>query len=200
MTSDPPHQPDQEEPGADGQAPAPEAWGLRSQHLDVDTLSAYLDQQLPPAELAAIRAHLATCAECERDLAELRATVALLRELPQYATRRSFQLGPGYARRAARGSPLSGWFDRLVPTLPVLRIATAAVAVLLIAVIAGDLVLNRGAEPAPQLQTGSRVERATGPESQLAPAPAVQAPANEEMMPRSVAQPTTEAVADEAAG
>jgi hypothetical protein len=186
----------------------PEPWGEDvpgSRHLDVDTLSAYLDQQLPPAELTAIRAHLATCPECGRELAELRATVALLRELPQYAPRRSFQLGPEHARGAVRrGIGITGWFERLVPALPALRIATVAVAVLLVAVIAGDLVTNRGAAPAPMVQTGDQAtERASAPESEPAPAPAVQAPApaaeapeSEGVMPRMTDVQATEVIAE----
>lgn len=141
---------------------------LRSQHLDLDALSAYLDGALEPGEQAAARAHLAACAACARDLAELRATVSLLQGLPQYAPRRSFQLGPEHAPEAnvaaARvGRGLEGWFERLLPWFPSLRIATVAVAVLLVAVIAGDLVSNRGVEMAGPGPTGGNVTNATRP-------------------------------------
>lgn len=189
MNSDTPEQP----------APAPESWddgALRSQHLDVDALSAYLDHQLAPAEMAAARAHLTTCRACARELAELRATVALLRELPQYLPRRSFQLGPEHARRAAGGLGVGGWFERLVPALPALRIATVAVAVLLVAVIAGDLVSNRASDSGLVLQTGDQPAaevNAPAPEATLAPFPALQAPAAEQAQPRVAAVPTTSA-------
>ena len=47
-----------------------------------ELLSALLDDALSPAERQAIDAHLATCAECARELTELRETVALLERLP----------------------------------------------------------------------------------------------------------------------
>ena len=189
MTSDQPEPP----PAAAG------SWGdgaLRSQHLDVDALSAYLDRQLTPEEMAAARAHLATCSACGRELAELRATVALLRELPQYLPRRTFQLGRTHARRRAGRGALGGWFERLVPAVPALRIATVAVAVLLVAVIAGDLVSNRGAGPELVLQTGDQpaeLVNAPAPDDALdaAPAPAMQAPAAEQARSRPAAIPTT---------
>src|SRR5262249_59773503 len=43
-----------------------------------DTLSALVDDALAPAERAAVETHLATCADCRRELERLRATVALL--------------------------------------------------------------------------------------------------------------------------
>jgi hypothetical protein len=186
-----------------------DSWGdgaLRAQHLDVDALSAYLDHQLSPEEMVAARAHLATCPACGRELAELRATVALLRELPQYLPRRTFQLGPEHARRrSGRGSAFGGWFERLVPAVPALRIATVAVAVLLVAVIAGDLVSNRGADRGLVLQTGDQpaeLVNAPAAEDTLdpAPAPALQAPAAEQARSRPAAIPTTSlADADEEA-
>lgn len=45
-------------------------------------LSAYIDEALAPAQRAAIDAHLVACAECRTHLAQLRATAALLRSLP----------------------------------------------------------------------------------------------------------------------
>lgn len=202
MSSNPPEQPNPggQAPGASG--PEPKGWGdasLRSQHLDGDALSAYLDQRLDPEETAAARAHLTTCPECGRELAELRATVALLRELPQYLPRRTFQLGPEHARGTARGGAgVGGWFERLVPAFPALRIATVAVAMLLIAVIAGDLVVNRGAEPAPLLQSvdeTDEAERAAAPAPESAPAlaPRARAPAAGGTQPRSAAYQATEA-------
>jgi hypothetical protein len=108
------------------------------QHLDGDALSAYLDNALDADERTAVAAHLTACGDCRRELTELGATVALLRGLPQYRPRRSFQLGREYA-------PLArvGFWERLLPSLPALRAATIAVAVLLIVVSAGDIVSGR---------------------------------------------------------
>jgi hypothetical protein len=47
-----------------------------------ELLSALLDEALSLSERQAIEAHLAACAECQRELAELRETVALLNRLP----------------------------------------------------------------------------------------------------------------------
>ena len=75
-------------PGGSARRPIP-------QHLDTDALSAYLDGRIEPDVRSAVAAHLAACADCRRELDELRTTVDVLRGLPQYRPRRSFQLGPG---------------------------------------------------------------------------------------------------------
>jgi anti-sigma factor RsiW len=97
------------------------AGGARSRHLDLDALSAVIDGALPPADDAAARAHLATCPDCRQDLAELRATVDLLANLPLYEPRRALTLGPEHARgRPARrvDHPLAaGPSPALAPTL-----------------------------------------------------------------------------------
>lgn len=48
----------------------------------IDRLSEYLDDELTPAERAAIEAHLATCRDCGTTLAELREVVARAASLP----------------------------------------------------------------------------------------------------------------------
>lgn len=63
-------------------------------HLTPEQLSAFLDKQLAPTEQALLNTHLASCAQCQRVLADLRATVALVRALPMPAVPRSFTL-PG---------------------------------------------------------------------------------------------------------
>ncbi|HEY7975335.1 MAG TPA: zf-HC2 domain-containing protein, partial [Ktedonobacterales bacterium] len=47
-----------------------------------ERLSAYLDGELTDSELAALETHLPTCEQCQRELAALRQTRALLRALP----------------------------------------------------------------------------------------------------------------------
>lgn len=61
-------------------------------HIPIEQLSAYLDQQLTPEEQATVDAHLRSCEQCRLALADLRATVALVRALPQEAVPRSFSL------------------------------------------------------------------------------------------------------------
>ena len=52
-------------------------------------LSAYLDDELTQGEHEIVRAHLAGCARCQAQLADLRATSVLVGALPQLAPRRS---------------------------------------------------------------------------------------------------------------
>ncbi|MDQ4099166.1 MAG: zf-HC2 domain-containing protein, partial [Chloroflexota bacterium] len=96
-------------------------------HIDADALNAYLDDAVPDAERLSIASHLAGCAHCRRELAELRTTVSLLHGLPQYQPRRSFQLGAEHAQRTRRLS---------VRLLPVIR-PLAMAAVVLFAVVTG---------------------------------------------------------------
>lgn len=77
-----------------------------------ETLSAYLDGRLPPAEAEALRRHLETCSRCAQELAELRRVVALLRALPQPALPRAFTLPtptPAPAQPARRTRLATGW-------------------------------------------------------------------------------------------
>lgn len=61
-------------------------------HLTTEQLSALLDKQLPADEQATYEAHLNTCRQCQRAMANLRQTVALLHALPQPPLPRSFTL------------------------------------------------------------------------------------------------------------
>ena len=65
----------------------------RPGHLDIDAVSAFVDRDLPPDDLATIEFHLGECPPCRREFLEIHATVLLLAGLPQYAPRRSFVLG-----------------------------------------------------------------------------------------------------------
>lgn len=57
-----------------------------------ERLSAYLDGELAPAERAELDAHLRDCEQCQRELAALRQTRALLQALPAPAIPRDFSL------------------------------------------------------------------------------------------------------------
>lgn len=61
-------------------------------HLTTEQLSALLDQQLPSQEQAEYNAHLKTCRQCQKAMADLKLTVALLHALPQPTLPRSFVL------------------------------------------------------------------------------------------------------------
>ena len=84
-----------------------------------DLLSGYMDRRLNPEEAARVDEHLSTCRGCWEELESLRATVALLRRLPEVMPSRSFALAPV--------KPLPG---RRV--LPALRFATAGAVLLLV--------------------------------------------------------------------
>ncbi len=69
-----------------------------------ERLSAYLDGEATPAERYALDAHLSDCAQCQRELAELRQTRELVRALPAPPLPRAFTLpispteAPGVSR------------------------------------------------------------------------------------------------------
>lgn len=64
----------------------------QDRHPTIEQLSAYLDGQLSSGELSECDAHVETCQQCQRTLAELRETVALLHALPEPTLPRSFIL------------------------------------------------------------------------------------------------------------
>jgi len=111
-----------------------------ARHLDLDTLTAYLDHELSDADRQDAEHHLRLCADCRQERDELRATVLLLRGLPQYAPRRSFRVGSERAMTPVNG----GWLARLLPALPAIRVAMVAVAMLLLVVVSGDLLTGVG--------------------------------------------------------
>ncbi len=103
---------------------------------DIDRLSAYIDQQLAPAEKAALEQRLGREPELRAALSELRLTVRALRSLPAVKAPRNFTLTPAQVGQAAR--PRRGaWF-------PTLRLATALSAVALAVVAGGDFAARRG--------------------------------------------------------
>ena len=71
-----------------------------------DTLSAYLDEALAPDERSLVDAHLASCAECRRELEALRGTVALLQRVePARAP-------VGFVDRAVAAARPRPWYRR----------------------------------------------------------------------------------------
>ncbi len=97
---------------------------------DFERLSAYIDNQLPPAEKADLEARLAQDADLQATLNELRRTVRALRSLPAVKPPRNFTLTPEQVpqnMRARRG-----------PLFPVFRLAAALCTVLLVLTVARD--------------------------------------------------------------
>jgi len=90
-------------------------------------LSAYLDRQLSSEELHRVEQHLTDCHSCQEELRSLKATVALLRRLPQVTPSRNF--------RIAGTEPSRRWAP-----VPALRLAMVGAAMLLILAFTADMV------------------------------------------------------------
>ncbi len=100
-----------------------------------DQLSAYIDNQLSPAEVEDVRRHLEQCPTCAEELRTLREAVMLLRELPPVPLPRSFALVEP-ARKPLfdlRGLFRPRW------AYPALQYATVISGFLLVVLLSGDL-------------------------------------------------------------
>lgn len=101
---------------------------MNTPHRIEQQLSAYLDGELAPAEMAEVRAHLAGCETCRAELEELRAGKDLLGRL------RAIEPPPGFeASLLARASQPSrrSW---LAWPRPAMVLAAASMAIVLVAV------------------------------------------------------------------
>ena len=194
--------------------------GDRPGHLDIDAVSAFIDRDLGPDELATIEFHLHECPPCYREVLEIRTTVVLLAGLPQYAPRRSFCLGHEHARagrlrsRGPRGLP---WAGSVVPAndsapamapiahddrgraagwLPGLQAAAMVVGVLLLLVTTSDLI---GIPPQPASWLSETEQPIQQPEDLSAPAPEAPPAPAPAMQPAVGAGSESETVSDPAA-
>jgi len=121
-----------------------------------DNLSAYLDGVISPRDKGRVERHLSECGQCRQALAELRATVALLRQTPALKVPRSFALplSVGAKRTERRAFQFNPGYLRLAAS-----VATAA----LILIISGDLLMRSGflglqQSPAPASEAYGRGE------------------------------------------
>lgn len=101
---------------------------MSTPHRIEQQLSAYLDGELTPAEMAGVRAHLAECDACRAELEELRAGKDLLGRLRAMEPPRGFE-----ASLLARVSQPSrrSWFAW---PRPAMALAAVSLAVVLVAV------------------------------------------------------------------
>lgn len=107
---------------------------------DFERLSAYIDNQLSPAEKSALDARLSREPELRATLLELRRQVRALRDLPRLKPPRSFTLTPAQAQALRRPAPgLPSFF-------PALRLATSLSAVAF-AILTGLSVMSPAARP-----------------------------------------------------
>lgn len=100
-------------------------------------LSAYVDNELAPAQMERIEGHLAVCKECRRELSELEATQNVLSSLSRLQVPRSFTL-PESVRDEQRR------FHFWDTSYLVLRGAAAVVSVLLVLFVSGEALLRFG--------------------------------------------------------
>ena len=66
----------------------------------LEVLSGYIDGELPEAERIALEAHLQGCDSCTEELESLRATVQMLRRMPEVEAPRSFRIAPAADNRS----------------------------------------------------------------------------------------------------
>ena len=114
----------------------------RQHRFCASNLSAYSDDALSVRDKLQVERHLAECVLCQQDLATLRQTRALLRRTPMRPVPRSFTL-PAVAQ------PEQARYRRWTATQSFLRVATAAVTLMLVLLISGDLLLSMGVLPVP---------------------------------------------------
>ncbi len=100
-------------------------------------LSAYVDNELPPAQMERIEGHLAVCKECRRELSELQATRDVLSSLSRLQVPCSFTL-PASVRDEQRR------FHFWDTSYLVLRGAAAVVSVLLVLFVSGEALWRFG--------------------------------------------------------
>ncbi|MCC7362588.1 MAG: hypothetical protein IT317_24110 [Anaerolineales bacterium] len=161
---------------------------------DFDLLSAYVDNQLPTADKAALEARLTVEPELRTTLRELRLTVRALRALPPVAVPRSFTLTPEQVGGPAKGAALrvakSAGPPRRALT-PTLRLAAAFSALTLAVVVFADL---RGgaflaASPVEDAAGQAAVETTLPAEAPL-PAPTTTAAAEVQIMEMTAEEAT----------
>jgi len=134
-----------------------------SNHIDDDTLSGLVDNQLSRDEAAHVRAHLESCSTCLERSEGFRSLVELLHGLPQIEPPRDFQLGP----RIVADSPNVIHLRRGYAAT---RVAAASLAAVFVFLTAGSLYIDSRPAAVP---ASSAVDAA---QSQLvsAPSPAAQ--------------------------
>lgn len=144
---------------------------------DVEKLSAYLDGQLKPSELARLESRLKTDPELATILQDLRQTRRLLRQLPQRRAPRNFTLTP----------KMVGQKPPLPRTYPVFRFATVLATLLLFFTFVTNFMAPRlirtaapypygiggggGGEPETMMQSGTEEPQVEAPAMEEPAAP-----------------------------
>ena len=93
-------------------------------------LSDHIDGELPSAERAALEEHLASCPNRTEELESLRATVSMLRRMPEVEAPRSFRLAPSVVPAPDPERPVFLW---------AMRVSTAVAVVAFTVMVAGNV-------------------------------------------------------------
>ncbi len=163
-------------------------------HIRAEMLSAFLDNQVSPAERVRVESHLRTCAACRGELESLRRTAALLHALPRVAVPHAFTLSEA-SIGVRRPEPKSVWLGGLARGLG------AVTAIALVAVVAVTMLRQPAATPsgsvarsAPTAAPAAKEVEVVAPAEQpAAPAAAAPAPVPTEEQPSIMAAAATEA-------
>ena len=134
--------------------------GFRRHPVSEEQLSACLDGRLSTRAQERVDAHLKACADCSRKLEETLSLVAELRRLPRATASRSFAISPELAAATRRAGDRARQEERATARRVYLGLsgATAAAAVLLIAVLGVDLAPSLGGNGGPASTTTSSRE------------------------------------------
>jgi len=150
-------------------------------HADTETLSAYLDGEIPPPERARLERHLASCAECSARRSALEGVIRSVRALPpvtsteaeHLAMRRAvLEAAPGRAPFLPSRSRSRPELERELGRAPTrgpawkLFAATAAVAAVLAGIV--GVVVVRGAGPNATTKASAPAPSASPPGPALA--------------------------------
>lgn len=138
-------------------------------------LSSYVDGQVSDAESRRVETHLTGCDECRKDLEDLRATVGLLKRLPELEVPRSFVLHSEPA--TVRDTGTFVWTTGL---------ATSMAAVALVALLLGDvlgLLTQAGRIDVRDVREPTGVLAAAAPAAAVAAPASVPAPAAAPLAP-----------------
>jgi anti-sigma factor RsiW len=121
---------------------------MRISERDLETISAYLDGQLPQRERTRLETRLQTDPGLREAYEQMHRTRAVLRSLPAVRAPRNFTLTPQMVK--VRKSPPAAY--------PVLRLASVLATLMFVLVMVGDLMTPRGVvlAPVPEAQTEKR--------------------------------------------
>jgi anti-sigma factor RsiW len=142
-----------------------------------ELLSALVDEELSVEQTRELRAHLAGCADCRRELEALRSTVALVRSVPPV------RAPIGFVDRVLAAARPTPWYRRLARRLFVplrIKVPIEAAAVVVVAIIAvhlfretRELELATRRE-APQSAVSDVTQTTAAPAAPAAPSPPAQ--------------------------